>query len=101
MPPTLDELQHQLRQRTTELDQARRTISDQERQLAVERTGSRLHIFEEFRQVERQEGPEVEGSGLGLAIAKKSMELLGGTITCHSEEGTGTTFTMRIGDWVN
>ena len=35
-------------------------------------------IFEEFRQVE---GEEKEGTGLGLSIAKKSIELLGGTIS--------------------
>lgn len=34
------------------------------------------HIFEEFRQVER-EGAEGQGTGLGLAIVKKTVELLG------------------------
>ena len=54
-------------------------------------------IFEEFRQVERQGNPEREGTGLGLAIARKSVELLGGTISAASEMGKGTTFTLRIG----
>ena len=57
------------------------------------------HIFDEFRQVERQGGEQTEGTGLGLAIAKKSLELLGGTITTTSEVGVGTTFTLRIGDY--
>jgi signal transduction histidine kinase len=56
-------------------------------------------IFEEFRQVERQGSTEKEGTGLGLAIAKKSVELLGGTISTESEVGKGTTFTLRIKDY--
>ena len=32
-------------------------------------------------------------------IAKKSVELLGGTIVAESEVGRGTTFTMKIGDY--
>ena len=55
-------------------------------------------IFDEFRQVERQGGEQTEGTGLGLAIARKTVELLGGTISATSEVGVGTTFTVRIGD---
>ena len=57
------------------------------------------HIFDEFRQVERQGGEQTEGTGLGLAIAKKTVDLLGGTLTAESEIGVGTTFTVRIGDY--
>ena len=57
------------------------------------------HIFDEFRQVERQGGEQTEGTGLGLAIAEKSVVLLGGTITAESEVRVGTTFTVRIGDY--
>ena len=56
------------------------------------------HIFDEFRQVER-EGAEAQGTGLGLAIVKKSVELLGGTISVESEMGKGTKFTLRITDY--
>ena len=56
-------------------------------------------IFEEFRQVERQGSTEKEGTGLGLAIARKSVELLGGTISAESEVGKGTTFMLRIKDY--
>jgi signal transduction histidine kinase/ligand-binding sensor domain-containing protein len=55
------------------------------------------HIFDEFRQVERQGGEAAEGTGLGLAIAKKTVELLGGQISATSEVGVGTTFTVRLG----
>jgi len=57
------------------------------------------YIFEEFRQVERQGSTEKEGTGLGLAIARKSVELLGGTISAESEVNKGTTFTLRIKDY--
>ena len=57
------------------------------------------YIFEEFRQVERQGSTEKEGTGLGLAIAKKSVELLGGTLSAESEVGTGATFTLKIKDY--
>ena len=57
------------------------------------------HIFDEFQQVERQGSAEKEGTGLGLAIAKKSVELLGGTLSAESEVGKGTTFTLRIADY--
>jgi signal transduction histidine kinase len=56
------------------------------------------HIFDKFRQVERQGGEQTEGTGLGLAIAKKTVDLLGGVLTATSEVGVGTTFTLRIGD---
>ena len=35
------------------------------------------------------EGEKKEGTGLGLAIARKSVELLGGTISAASEVGLG------------
>jgi len=57
------------------------------------------HIFEDFHQVERQVGEKVEGTGLGLAIAKKSVDILGGTISAESEVGRGTTFALRIRDY--
>ena len=56
-------------------------------------------IFEEFQQVKAQNGASEEGTGLGLSIAKKSVELLGGTIVAESEVGRGTTFTMKIGNY--
>ncbi|MFH1568593.1 MAG: HAMP domain-containing sensor histidine kinase [Gemmatimonadota bacterium] len=80
-------------------------IADRGCELSVADTGVGIpaedlsHIFEEFRQVERQVGEKTEGTGLGLAIAKKCVEMLGGTISAESEVGEGSTFIVRIGDY--
>jgi signal transduction histidine kinase len=57
------------------------------------------HIFDEFRQVERHGAQKKEGTGLGLAIAKRSVELLGGTLSAQSEVGKGTKFTLAVGNY--
>jgi signal transduction histidine kinase len=57
------------------------------------------HIFEEFRQVDREGGAQAQGTGLGLTIVKKLVELLGGTIAAESEIGQGTRFALRIGSF--
>ena len=36
------------------------------------------------------------GSGLGLSIAKNLVELMGGSISCQSKKGVGTTFTVSL-----
>jgi signal transduction histidine kinase len=38
------------------------------------------------------------GSGLGLLITKEFVELLGGTVSVHSEENKGTTFSIILPD---
>jgi signal transduction histidine kinase len=53
-------------------------------------------IFEEFRQVGDDEGRRREGTGLGLPLSKKFVELHGGTMSVHSELGTGSTFTFTL-----
>ena len=37
-----------------------------------------------------------EGMGLGLRLCKSSIERMGGTLRCESEEGVGTTFQIRM-----
>jgi signal transduction histidine kinase len=37
-----------------------------------------------------------KGQGFGLAVVKRMTEALGGTISFESQEGKGTTFTIRL-----
>jgi signal transduction histidine kinase len=53
------------------------------------------HVFERFRRGHNVD-PEVSGSGVGLASARRMVELHGGTIHVDSQEGRGTTFTVRL-----
>lgn len=54
------------------------------------------HIFQAFEQGDVSMSRQYGGTGLGLAIAKRASELLDGTISIESEEGVGSTFTVKI-----
>ena len=53
-------------------------------------------LFERFHRIESSRARSTEGSGIGLALVKELVGIHGGTITADSQEGAGTTFTVRL-----
>ena len=51
-------------------------------------------VFERFHEGRA----DAAGTGLGLALSKRLVEQMNGAITFESEEGTGSTFRVRLGD---
>lgn len=54
------------------------------------------HVFERFYRVDKSHSREIGGTGLGLAITRNSIIMHRGAIKVHSEEGVGTTFSVRV-----
>jgi signal transduction histidine kinase len=56
---------------------------------------AQARIFEAFQQVENT-NQKSSGSGLGLSIVRELVALMDGQIDLESEEGKGSTFTIRL-----
>ena len=56
----------------------------------------RSRVFERFYRVDQSRASATGGTGLGLAIVKHVASNHGGAVTVWSEEGLGSTFTLRI-----
>ncbi|MCD7716280.1 MAG: HAMP domain-containing histidine kinase [Lachnospiraceae bacterium] len=54
------------------------------------------HIFERFYRADKSHSREIGGTGLGLAITRSAVLMHHGAIKVYSQEGEGTTFTVRI-----
>ncbi len=53
-------------------------------------------IFEPFTREKSSTVSGIQGTGLGMTITKAVVELMGGTITCASEQGRGTEFVVVV-----
>ncbi|MDR1274964.1 MAG: response regulator [Candidatus Accumulibacter sp.] len=53
-------------------------------------------LFGDFQQLNLTRNKGIEGTGLGLAIAKNLSIAMNGDISCKSEYGKGSTFTLRL-----
>jgi signal transduction histidine kinase len=56
----------------------------------------REQVFEKFFRVDPSDTRRFAGTGLGLAICRGIVQTHGGTIGVESEEGQGSTFTVRL-----
>jgi CheY-like chemotaxis protein/anti-sigma regulatory factor (Ser/Thr protein kinase) len=54
------------------------------------------HMFEQFTQENAVGELSHHGTGLGLPIVKSLVDKMGGTVTCKSKRGEGTTFYISI-----
>jgi PAS domain S-box-containing protein len=53
-------------------------------------------LFNAFVQADPTTARRFGGTGLGLAITRRVMQMLGGDVSVTSEQGKGSTFTLRI-----
>ncbi len=60
------------------------------------RTEDQERLFNPFTRLDVTVVKRPEGTGLGLHLSQKLAELLGGKISCSSEYGRGSAFTLRL-----
>jgi len=54
------------------------------------------HVFDRFWQADDSSKRKYQGVGIGLALVKELAEIQEGKVTVQSQEGKGTTFTVRL-----
>ena len=77
----------------TEAGQAVLTVADTGVGISA---ADRERIFERFYRTAIARRQEIQGTGLGLTISQAIVDAHHGTITVDSEEGRGSTFTVRL-----
>ena len=53
-------------------------------------------VFEAFEREHNNTMSDIQGTGLGLAITQNLIRQMGGSISCESEKGKGTTFRFTV-----
>ena len=53
-------------------------------------------VFTAFEQADTSTTRRFGGTGLGLSVSRRYADILGGSLTCASRPGKGSTFTLRI-----
>jgi PAS domain S-box-containing protein len=54
------------------------------------------YVFNEFQQADSSTTRRFGGTGLGLTISRRLCQMMGGDIEVKSQEGIGTTFTVKL-----
>lgn len=79
----------------TSLDEEHVVLEVTDTGIGISEEGQK-RLFEEFYRVKTDETEKIPGSGLGLALCRSIVEELRGQIVVQSEEGVGTTVTVRL-----